>query len=277
MEVDQIINDSLQYAKSSWRKVAILGVIYLPIFIMGLLPRITQLFTDNFIIYSLIFSLTGIISLVIGFFYSGYLFRVIKDSLAGINELPNFDEFTEMFIDGIKVFLVTVVYGLIYAIIAVIVVVGVIIVALISILASGLSSTLLYNTYYIYSEPSIMIGAFAAIAVVCLALFLGILIIITITVLYEIIIAMAISNMASKGNIIAAFSISDIQERINNIRWSKAILWFLGVTFVSMIGMLVSMILGFLLIGLIIVPLIVVPYLAIFRYRSIALLFEEGE
>ena len=46
------------------------------------------------------------------FLLYGYIFRIIKATLAGIDELPDFDEIGEMFVDGIKVFVVAIIYAI---------------------------------------------------------------------------------------------------------------------------------------------------------------------
>jgi hypothetical protein len=43
----------------------------------------------------------------------GYVFRAIKWPIAGINELPDFDEWKGMFSDGFKVLVVEMVYFII--------------------------------------------------------------------------------------------------------------------------------------------------------------------
>ena len=45
-----------------------------------------------------------------GFLINGYKFRIIKTSLGGLAELPVFNNWIEMFVDGIKVSIVVVVY-----------------------------------------------------------------------------------------------------------------------------------------------------------------------
>ena len=40
------------------------------------------------------------------------MFRIIKATLAGLDELPEFDEIGEMFVDGLKIFVVAIVYAI---------------------------------------------------------------------------------------------------------------------------------------------------------------------
>ena len=83
MEIGDIINDAVRYPSSDWSKVFILGVIFIASFL--------------------------IIPIFLAF---GYLFRIIKATFAGIDELPDFDDLGDMFIDGLKVFIVGVVYAI---------------------------------------------------------------------------------------------------------------------------------------------------------------------
>ena len=51
-----------------------------------------------------------IFAFLIGLFVSGYFFRIIKSSLDGMDELPGLNNWNDMFISGIKVFIVSFVY-----------------------------------------------------------------------------------------------------------------------------------------------------------------------
>ena len=62
MDIGEIISDSIKYPSSNWGKVLILGVIMI-----------------------------ASILIVPVFLLIGYLFRIIKASLAGLDELPDFD------------------------------------------------------------------------------------------------------------------------------------------------------------------------------------------
>jgi hypothetical protein len=83
MDIGEIVSDSIKYPTSNWGKVLILGVIMIASFLI-----------------------------VPVFLLIGYLFRIIKATLAGLDELPEFDEVGEMFIDGLKVFVVGIVYSI---------------------------------------------------------------------------------------------------------------------------------------------------------------------
>jgi hypothetical protein len=274
MELDQILSGSLGYAKSSWSKVAMLGAILIVAFILMFAGMFVASLINNFIVSILIFLVLVVIALLAEFVYYGYLFRVIKASLAGINELPSFDEFPGMLIDGLKVWVVRLIYSIIAGILLGIVWVIYFVLSMIVGMAS-LAST--FYSYSYYTDPTAMIGVFVTYWAIMILAIIAMLVTLAIAILFAIVIPMGIANMALKGSIGAAFSISDIKERISNIRWGKAILWIVALYFIAVIAMYVSMVTILLFVGVILVPLIILPYLSIFYARSVALLFEEGE
>jgi len=81
LDIGEIVNDAIRYPSSDWKKVIILGLLFL----------------ISFLIIPI-------------FLATGYGFRALKASIAGFDELPEFDEWGEMFVDGLKVFVVQIVY-----------------------------------------------------------------------------------------------------------------------------------------------------------------------
>jgi len=103
MSIGEILKDSIKYPLSDGKKILILGVIILFSEISGIA---TFLGTRNVALIGLLM----IIGVLIDALAYGYLFRIIKSSLAGLAELPNFNSWFEMFIDGIKLLIVSTVY-----------------------------------------------------------------------------------------------------------------------------------------------------------------------
>lgn len=65
-----------------------------------------------------IFSIIGVIvSIIVSFFMGGYQYRVFKQAVAGSSELPGYEGVGNLFVTGIKYFIVGVVYAIIPAII----------------------------------------------------------------------------------------------------------------------------------------------------------------
>ena len=223
MNVSDIISDSIKYPSSNWGKVLILGVICIA----------SILVIPIFLVY-------------------GYVFRIIKATLAGMDELPEFDEIGEMFIDGLKILVVGIVYAIPVWIIATII-------GLITGTGMGTTSTSL--------DPTMMWAVLgSSIVFIIVALIVG---------LVEI---MAIVNMAYyNGELGAAFRFSEILDRIAQIGWGKYIVTYIVIAVISSIAFLIGWLTMLVLIGFILLPLIIVPYMAMFGSRAIALLYASTE
>ena len=78
MNIKENISDSLQYPIKDWVKMIILGIILI-------IP-------------------------IVNFIGLGYYLRIIKSTLAGLDELPDFERVGELFIDGIKILIVCIIY-----------------------------------------------------------------------------------------------------------------------------------------------------------------------
>ena len=224
MNISDIVSDSIKYPSSNWGKVLILGVIMIA----------SILIVPIFLVY-------------------GYLFRIIKATLAGLDELPEFDEIGEMFVDGLKILVVAIVYAIPVWIISAIL---------------GLITGTGMNTTTIGLDPMMFWGLFVAnLITVIIALIIG---------LIEII---AIVNMAYyDGELGAAFRFSEILEHIARIGWGKYIATYIVVALIAFIGFFIGVLTFFILIGIILLPLVIAPYISMFGARAISLLFAySGE
>jgi hypothetical protein len=226
MDIGEIISDSLSYPSQNWKNVLILGILFLISFLI-----------------------------IPAFLVMGYFFRVLKGSIAGFDELPDFDEWGEMLIDGLKIFVVQFVYFLIPAI-----------VILIGIWASIASMSV--TDAGTLTNPGLFIGLMGVTAIIgiILAIILGL------------IASIAIANMAlNNGEIGAAFRFSEILEKIAMIGWGKYIVWYIVMIIIGLIGGVIAGILNIIpFIGTIIALLVIYPYLYMFSARSLALLFGSS-
>ncbi|HEX7467912.1 MAG TPA: DUF4013 domain-containing protein [Methanobacterium sp.] len=222
MDIGEIISDSIKYPSSNWGKVLILGVIMI-----------------------------ASILIVPIFLLMGYIFRIIKATLAGLDELPEFDEIGEMFVDGLKVFVVAIIYAIPVYIIALII------------------GALLGNTT---TAASISINPYMLWAVV-----IGYIVYIIVAAIIGLIEVIAIANMAYyDGDLGAAFRFGEILDCIAKIGWGKYIATYIVIAIVAFIGFLIGLVTLFILIGIILLPLIIAPYIYMFGARAIALLFIEA-
>ena len=235
-----IYKDSLEYSAKDWKTLVILGVICLFSFL--LLPV---------------------------FLITGYNYRVINTAVHGIingrDPLPDFNDIIDMFVDGVKVVIVQIVY----------LIVPVIIFFIFAIIAGQLTGAA--------SSAVMLIGGlitFVAFVVACLMS------------------QMALCHMAyNDGAFTKAFAISEIKEVIDEIGWFKCIITYVGLIIITLVlYLVVTAIIGIIftafgisgailganpsdifllgaLINSLITMFIVGPYLSIFNARSIGLLY----
>jgi len=223
MDIGEIVSDAIKYPSSNWGKVLILGVILI----------CSILIVPIFLVY-------------------GYLFRIIKASLAGMDELPDFDEIGDMFVDGLKIFVVAIVYAI-----------PVVIIAWIFNLILGSAMTVSPTGGL---DASMFYGIIA-----------GNLVLLIVGLIVGLIEIIAIANMAYyDGELGAAFRFSEILDHIARIGWGKYIATYIIVAIIAVIGYFIGVLTMFILIGIILLPLIIAPYILMFGARAIALLFASS-
>lgn len=220
MNITDNITESLKYPLNDWTKILILTVI-------SIIP-------------------------IVNFMTMGYYVRIIKSTFAGIDEVPDFDDLGELFIDGIKVLIVSIIYMIVPLIIY--------FVALLPLLFA--------------SDPySMMSGLMSGLAIVIL------IIDIVVAIIFSLILYPAIVNMALyDGEIGAAFRFSEILDRIKEIGWGSYILWVIAIIVTSAVVGIILGIIGFILMFILIGFLVLIAagaYLTMFQARSIGLLFSE--
>jgi len=231
MDMGQIIGDSFKYPVSNWKRLLILGVIVL----------ISQLLMEIIIGYGYVSSLLYFLlipAFIAIFLTLGYQLRTIATSIIGENEPPEFNDWTKMFLDGLRVFIISIAYGIIPTII----------------LSVGFVMLLIGSS----------VGVIVLLVGAVLFIILGI------------ISVMALSNMAYYNEIGAAFKFGEIKERIESIGWLEYIvmLILLAILYIILlvVGSLVTMIPYA---GLVIASLIIYPFIYLFLYRAIGLIFKE--
>ncbi len=258
MDLWRIIEDAVRYPFSDWKKILILGILAM-ISSLGIAMLFigTLLGIKNVVVIILLFIIGYFI---FGFLMDGYNFRIIKTSLSGVAELPEFNHWIGMFIDGIKVSIVFIVY---------------IIPAIVIIAFAGLS--VLSTLGSLGSNPS-AINFYVILSVLSATL------LVLIAILYIIIILpinyMAIAHMANNNSkFSAAFRFHDIVDKIGRIGWGNLIIWYIvtGTIYIiiTAIGSIITAIFSILnpIVGIVLSSLIVSPYLYMYINRSIALFY----
>ena len=137
--------------------------------------------------------------------------------MAGIDELPEFDEIGSMFVDGLKVFVVGIIYAIPVWIIS----------AIVGLLMGGNTAA---------TTASLGPGYL-------LAILLGNIIFFIIALIIGLVELMAIANMAyNDGDLGAAFRFSEILDIIAAIGWGKYIATYIVIVIIAMIGVIIGIV-----------------------------------
>lgn len=252
MSIIGIVKDSLRYPLSDWKKILILGIFFIFSSMAGAKDMVSLLGITNFTLIWFIFLIVPII----GFLTYGYLFRIIKLSLIGVTELPEFNAWFTMFKDGFKIFIISFIY-----------VSPAILILVISALSSP--STLMQ----IKSNPLELIfilfnqtGIWGPITLIYIFIIIPIALI-------------AITQMANNySKLRVAFRFREIFNKIGTIGWINLIRWYLvmGIIYLilNFIGLLITGIFSSInhIVDLI-MELLLIPYIVMFLFRSLALFY----
>ncbi len=195
----------------------------------------------------------GSILIIPAIMASGYVFRVIRHTSNGSNELPPFDELGELFTDGLKYIATTITY---------------------IIIPSILTLVLFYGTSRSVYSGNFQIGTYLLSVVVGLIIALP----------FDLVYIIALGNMAHEGRFGASFEFNKIFGFIGKIGWPK---YFVYVLVFILIELLLSQISSFGLLmripfglyGLfagIILYLLISIYLSLYRGRFIGLIYLKG-
>ncbi len=260
MDIGELVQDALRYPFSDWKKILIFGILILIGNIITVITFIgTFLGIKNVAVKILLFIIGYII---FGFLINGYKFKIIKTSIDGVAELPEFNNWFEIFINGIKVYLVNFVYLL---------------PAILIIIFAGLS--LLPTLVSLGSNlSSINVNTFLSFLTAAILVFIALLYILIILPINYI----AIAHMANNNSKLrAAFKFHEIIDKIGNIGWGNLILWYLiiGTIYIviSIVGTIITGIFSIInpIISIILNSLILYPYLYMYLNRSIALFYIQ--
>lgn len=252
MNIGDIIKNSLNYPLSNTKNLLFLGVIML---IGQLFSIVTSLGIRN----SLLYILLGLVLLITIFLRSGYSIRILESSINGSDTLPDLDKWKIMFIDGLKLIVVEIIYFI--PLIMIIVIISMITVFM----------TISTGAHVKSDNFIVMIGM------------IGIVSVIYILIVYPILL-MAISNMAyHEKNISYVLYFGEIKALISNIGIGKLFGWFIStiIIYVVMIG--IGLVINYLFglahltfIGLIFYSLLIIPFAITFLYRSTSLIYKSA-
>ena len=230
MDIGYLTSDAMKYPSQDWKKIIILGILILTSFLI-----------------------------VPAFLVMGYVFRALKWSIAGVDQLPDFDEWGEMFTDGLKIFAVELVYFIVPFIII-----------FLGIWAS-IGSLVALGAYGNDLMPAAAFSAFSLMG--------GLLIIgLAVAVILGVFFTIGIANMAYYNSEIgAAFRFREILNTINAIGWVDYIIWYIMMIILGMIMGAIAGVLGLIpILGWALIVLVLYPYIYLLYARALGLLFVSG-
>ena len=231
MKLDDIYSDAVRYPFLGTKNVLILGIINF----IGLYIGLTSLFLN------------------------GYQFRIIKSSLNGDTEPPEFNNWDRMLLDGVKVYLVSLVY--VIPTLVIIIIFGVL-----------LLSTLDFLSNISFYNSTISIATIVA----------GFLVIAYLIIIIPLIM-MAIAYMAdNNGEIGAAFRFREILDKIASLGWINLTKWSITTIIPVVIIFIAAMIASIYISEIIQLPLekflvaIILAPLFMYFSRSFSLFYMSG-
>lgn len=179
----------------------------------------------------------------------GYQARVLRES-PGAGTPPKLEKYSELFVEGAKIFFATLIYMLI---------------PLILIIVGGVSTFAgLMATSGPVLAAGLMLGGAGA-----LILLVGIILMI----LLLIILGVGMAHMIKTGKFGKAFAFGEILNIIRGIGWVKYLGW---IAVVVIIGFVVSAVSGLIPFVGLVISAIIQPILGVFVFRSMGLLYNEG-
>jgi hypothetical protein len=244
MNVSDIFKNAFKFPASNWKRFLILGIIIL---------TYTLLATSNVYLGSNPFTLLMILpAYFLLFLVMGYTLKTIKISINEENELPAFNKWKKMFIDGLKVFLISILYFIIPTIF---IMAGIF-------LAIDFSAITTGKLQFNFFNPATII-----------VLSIGVLLYVFLMFFFEI----GLANMAYKGKLEAALSLSEIRSIIRKIGWKKYLAIFLILLIISGISNIFGYVFNQMPIyGLIIFAILISPYLTLISPRAVGLIYKEA-
>lgn len=186
----------------------------------------------------------------------GYAARVLRESPSS-DVPPKLERYGEMFVDGAKIFFAS----LIYMIIPVILIAA----GIASIVASFLVPGETIGPNFMIPNPGAMVFGGAAIAFVLIGVVLAF--------FFLLILSVGIAHMTRTGKFGKAFAFGEIFGIIHGIGWVRYVGW---VVLVFVIAAVVGGVAGAIPYVGWLISIIIAPLLAVFIFRSLGLLYNEG-
>ncbi|BDZ70072.1 DUF4013 domain-containing protein [Methanobacterium petrolearium] len=235
MDMGDIIVNSFKYPLSNWKRFLLFGLIVL---IYELPVQIISKYS-NVLLYSLLL----IIPVIIAYFLMmGYQLQVIGRSIKREDEIPALNKWSQMFIDGLKVFIVSFIYGI------------------------GPAIVLVFGLVLILTGSTVAKVIGAIVLMIAFLLF----------IVAYLILMMALPNMAYYGDTSAGLRLGEIYRKIKKIGRLEYVLIFI---ILMIVVVLLAFAAGFIslipIIGSVIASFTLIPFSNLFTARAYGLIYKE--
>lgn len=254
MSISSIFNNALRFPFGNIEKWLVLGILL----ILGGLSSILISFGIDLGVASII---TSIISLIAGLIVSGYSLAIIRDTIHGHNQLPSFD-IAENFVDGIKVFIL----GIVYSIIPVSVFFALLIVtgaaeSFIEIINLSIGGAVVPSDLALSFVGSIGITFIISLIVL---------------IIFSLFSTIAMCRLANTGRFSQGFAFSEIIDDFKRIGVGSFIVWWIVLVIISVILVLISVFISAIpYIGYVVSILFIYSFIAIFASRATGLIYSN--
>ncbi|MDR2966878.1 MAG: DUF4013 domain-containing protein [Methanobacteriaceae archaeon] len=266
MKIVKLFDDSLTYPIREWKKLIILGILFVVMNIFNILPIFWIGIHRNLPI-DILNIISLILLLIIILIISGYTLSITRNTINNLERnIPELD-WVNNIIDGIKVVVLTIVY---YIIPVIVTLITFYIVGAFDFINQIISNYAVYGSINQTLE-SITIGNDLNILIVLiLALILYI--------LFSLLFLVAKAVLAETKSLATAVNMIDVFKKIGQIKWKNYIVWVILFTVISsFINLVIGIIVFIPFIGVIFVSLIVNPYVEIFSARALGLIYNESK
>jgi hypothetical protein len=261
MEFGKLVGDSFGYAKDGlvghwmkWIMLIILSILPVIPLIIGIVFGVVALFTAPALLIPTIV-ITLILMIILALPLLGYMVRVYR----GENPAPDVNNWGSLFADGLKLFVILLIYAIPVLILA-IALLGSVLLAMVPYLPQ------LMNTSQPMVLPETMMGLIGA------ALF-GIVIIVLVAFILWLIEATAVVRFSRTNSIGEAFNFGEIFARISKIGVGSYIVALIIQAIIVFVVMFILELIPY--IGFILV-LIVTPIITLFQVRYLCLLYDSA-
>lgn len=253
MDHTAAVSESIEYAREAligkWARWIIFVILGFP---MALLPFVFDVntigVTENFSWDQVPWDQVGVIVLagiILSFFLSGYIVRIYR----GVQPAPDFDDWGALFLDGLKLNILS----FIWILPILIIITGAVALSVVTLGSPGPGST---------SLLLVLLAVFAILMVFLLGVALFI--------------PMALIRFARTGSMREGLRVSEILAHIGRIGWGQYIIALVVLVAVTLIFGIIVTILGLIpLIGWVL-ELVVTPFITIFCARYYTLVYEVG-